>query len=199
MSSCIDDATEAFTNHRIASVKNLQTRGEPRGASKRFDPSLWIRPVGSIINDDRLTIAFHWTVHPPLRTQVKSRVATREFWDYPPVRVRAHCVRSLLASCQPPLLLGVHTCEDEISRHPFLSSVSSITAVYSSSPFSSSFSTLPFFTGFPNRVHTDHESRSIVVFLFFSSALPLNPAYDPPSLPMMRVNIGRAWRAWDQF
>jgi len=72
------------TRRRVpeSSVKNLQTRGTSKRAFMNSASG-----VGSIINDDRLTIAFHWTVH---LTRKQNRVSPREFLDH---RARACALR----------------------------------------------------------------------------------------------------------
>lgn len=79
--------------------------------------------AGSIINDDRLTIA-HERVRLPTGTYRARRtacVSVREFWDCARACVRACTLRKESARLARPLGVAARTCEDEI-RYVLLSS-----------------------------------------------------------------------------
>lgn len=115
--------------------------------TRRAATRVWLWPISSIINDDRLNIASS-TVAVRI-----TRVSPRVNFEIARVRVRAHCVRRFCSLA--PQSTSPCTCEDEISRHP------------PSRPLprhASPHSTLPFFAGFPNRFQT----VEVAVFLVYS-------------------------------
>lgn len=182
-----------FLSMRTRCPDASSEKPEARRIARRAGMRAYDFAAGSIINDDRLTIAHERARLPTgtYRARVELRVSVREFWDCARACVRVHCVRSPLA------WLGrwrsrARTCEDEI-RYVLLSSA----LLHPSAPSPSSPLPPSLFMRFPEPFPGYGTLLRRFPRLLSSSTSPRPPPSSPSlflhlslahSLPMMRVN-----------